>query len=174
LKDKLKWLAPIVLVAIVLFGARTCVKSLEPVKVDPTTYTPLKVLQLELTPNPLVIGQPATLLDGICNTTDQPVNIQLYLGAQTDGTSTFNTMTVDLLTQRTPNGPVIVKDTPESRIRLALQPGCTATEPITALPPAGLTTNQVWRLKAHVIANGPNGETQDIVVVSDPFEVVEP
>lgn len=116
-----------------------------------------------------------TLLDGVCNNTGAPVAAQLYLGAQSEGSSTFSTITIDLLRKRDANGNVIpVTDTSEGRVSQVFEPGCTITEPLTAVVPASMPAGLTWRLKAHIIVTGPQGQMQNIIKTSNKFQVVEP
>lgn len=117
---------------------------------------PVRIVQLDVAPRVITIGQPASLLNGICNDTSSTVNVQLYLGAQLDG---------DPLTA--PVVDLVGKDTPEGRVRRNLEPGCLGDEPITAEVDNRLTPGK-WRLHLVVMVTG---DSTPIVRSSPIFEV---
>lgn len=164
-----KAIAPVVLTAMLFVAGRACVESLGD---DAPPFAPLEIQRLEVSPVILRPGQTITLLDGVCNVTDGPVQASIYLGAQSEGTTTFGTLTVDLLTKVNGNGQrVAVTDTAEGRISQVIEPGCTSTDPITATLPASLVPGRTWRLRAHIVVAGQNGQIQNLTRLSNPFLV---
>lgn len=138
---------------------------------DTCQFCPVELLNLEVTPHQVRVGEIATLIDGLCNHSDQDVSTQLYLGAQSV-TGTFTVRTIDLLTKQNEKGEIVaVTDTEEGRISRNLEPGCIRTEPIVAPVPAALTPG-VWIIRAHIIVIGPLGRIQNIDETSNPFEVI--
>ena len=136
-------------------------------------FCPVRIERLELSDRTVQIGQTVILYDGICNDYDIPLNAQIYLGAETVGTPSLTSRTVDLLRRNIGDQQVPVTDTPEGRIRRTLEPGCTATDPITGIIPPTFSVGK-WQLKVHIVVTGPQGEIQELVKVSHTFEVLEP
>lgn len=167
-------LAPIIAVIcaatiLSIIGYRTFI--INECKFCPVTMNKLTLLNTQ-GDDAFKVGDLVQLKDGLCNSYKGSLSIEVYLGAESSVGGSFNTRSIDLLYRDNGNGiltPAI--DTPEGRIRRTLEPGCTITEPLTAPLPTTFTPG-VWHLKAHVIATGPNGQIQDIVRVSNTFEVL--
>jgi hypothetical protein len=167
LSKLLPHLIPVVLFAIAFLFVKECIGVLQQ---DP--FHPLRFIRLQVEPTELRVGDEATLLDGLCNESNETLTVEIYLGAQREGQSTFGTMPIDLLTRPAPDGSrIAVTDTPEGRLRQSLDPGCTAVDPIHRTVPPSLVPG-VWRLRAHAIVQAPDGRVQDITIISDPFEVL--
>lgn len=139
---------------------------------DECDYCPIELLKLEISPDKVRVGQEVTLIDGLCNLTDDNVRVQMYLGAQTvnDG---LTTRTVDLLTKINEKGErVTVTDTDEGRLPKVLTPHeCIANEPLRGPLPNTLSQG-FWVIRVHIVAIGPFGEVQHIDKITNTFEVI--
>lgn len=128
---------------------------------------PVRLVRIGVEPKVLVIGQPAMLFNGICNSSQTDITVQIYFGAENLSAPLTSEARVDLLTAPGPDGRrVPVRDTSDGRLRRVLTPGCHDTDPIQveAVPPLLEPGN--WHLILHVIA-----PMQDITLISEPFEV---
>lgn len=134
-------------------------------------FCPVTLEALEVSPTTLRVGDSITLTDGVCNSFDRPLNAQIYLGAETVGTPSLATRTIDLLTRQVGTERVVATDTPEGRVRRTLEANaCTVTEPISGPLPDSFSPG-IWQLKAHLVVAGPEGQVQDLVRISEPFRV---
>lgn len=156
----MRWLAPALLVTFIAVGVRACREADKE-----ASFAPLHIIQLEVEPATVVIGQPARLHNGFCSSAKTPLRAGFYLGLQQPDVDPIQPgSTVDL----------IGRDTPEGRQRADINPGCTRAEPfeVRAVPmsiPTGM-----WRAVLHIVVLGPNGETQSITERSSVFTVVQP
>ena len=124
------------------------------------SFQPIRILNLDVKPRTIQVGEPATLINGICNDASGALGVQFYLGAQLDVRDPLMASTIDFVGQ----------DTEAGRHRVTFLPGCHSTDPITRPLPLVFTSG-MWRLRLHIIAIGPAGEIQNLERVSDPFIV---
>lgn len=158
----LRWLPPIVLLVLLVMGVRACVAALT---ADEEVFAPVRLLQLEVEPNVITVGQPARLLNGFCSTSPQPLRAGFYLGLQKpDADPLFPGMTIDL----------VGKDTPEGRAKGNVEPGCTRQDPLEVRAVPATIPPGTWRAVVHIVVTGPSGETQSVTGRSQPFTVLAP
>lgn len=158
-RTALQWLAPILLLALVFLGAGRCWQELQP---DP--WEPLRVVQLDVKPKPIVVGETPFLVNGLCNNLKKSVRFEAYLGARlvSEKRSFTDSKAVDL----------VGEDEDGKRVSQVWEPGCSNLEPVVADSLRQLTPGE-WELVLHIIARGSEGELQDEVMLSKPFTVVE-
>lgn len=117
---------------------------------------PIRILNLDVEPDVLIVGGSGSLLNGICNDALEPITVKMYLGAQKLGGDPLMATVADLVGHNTPDGLV-------SR---TIQPGCFAERPIEGAVDVRLTPGR-WRLNLVVEAPGGRAMTKSSPV----FEV---
>lgn len=135
LKHVLQLLPPVLVAVLFLWGAskvdhgeqaEPCCHMPTPVPVmvvqpTQTPENPIRIVNLDVEPDVVLIGGQGTLHNGICNESRQTVNVQMYLGAQRVGIDPLLAETIDLAG----------RNTPEGRLSRNILPGCFGTEPFT-------------------------------------------
>lgn len=134
----------------------------QPGNEQPNPFTPLSVTRLDIEPRSVPQEGQITYLNGVCSSAETPIVVEFWVGFQSESS--------DPLVQSTVIPVIGIADTPEGRERRVLGPGCTGQEPISGTLPTGLEPG-LWKLTAHLIARGQNGEIQDLVRSSPVFEV---
>lgn len=120
-------------------------------------FCPLKLEPIEVKPNPLVIGQPATLVDGLCNRSDKPVSATIILSLEPMASALNPSLQPLELINSMRN----------------LDPGqCLADNPVTIAAVSDTLPTGMWRLAVRVTARGAAGEMQIIPQTSNYFEIV--
>lgn len=109
------------------------------------TPTPhyIRIVDLSITPDVLYVGGRGTLSNGVCNDSDQTINVQLYLGAQRVGADPLLAQTVDLAG----------RDTPEGRLSRNIDPGCFGQEPFSDIVDVRLGPGR-WKLNLNIYVGG--------------------
>lgn len=129
----------------------------------PKPFSPLESHPIIITTSLAVPGEHLEVRDGICNTSDEAITVDLYLKLQAqtlnlDGEQVIGP-TYDLVgTSRNPE-------------HLTLYPGCVGTQPVGLMIPDDVAPGR-YSLTLDVTTFSATGEIQRIVSVSDPFEVV--
>lgn len=150
--------APVVAIVGLILLVRGCVV----LTTQSEDWSPVRVLPLSVSPDPVVLGQPATLLNGVCLDQDAPLAVGVYLGMQdASGNPLLGSQTIDL----------IGMNTPEGRRRVTLNKGCQSERIYTIASAAQLRPGR-WRLVVVIVATGPQGQQQVITEQSDPFDIV--
>lgn len=130
----------------------------------PPPYAPLTLTRFDLATTSVEFGAPLSLLNGVCISGNQPLIVEVWLGAQSEST--------DPLIDSTSITLLGLADTPEGRERRTVLPGCSLQEPFVLDLPVNLSP-ATWRLQLHLVVRGPNNEMQNVVAVSEPFVVLE-
>lgn len=128
----------------------------------PPAFSPIRIVRLEIEPDVLVPGQPARLLNGICNDLREPQAVAIYFGLQEVGPDPVVARKVDFVGS---SGP------PEARQTSTIDPGCYRTDPIDSILEAGRVPPGTWRAVLNISARGPRGEEQNVSQTSRAFEV---
>lgn len=148
-----EWAGPVLLLAIIIGAAYGLYGACRP-----DVYEPLAAAQImRVEPDPVRVGYPATLYNGICNSHPEDVladRVTLFL--------------------ETPDKPPTTRDRVEliSRTDVTFEPGChRETIPVTVVPssiPVG-----TWRLVYVVEVSSPTGDGhQTLTERSEPFTVL--
>lgn len=154
IRQKLWYLAPIGLGVGLIWLISLGLEALQP---EPD-FEPIRILPLVIEPNVAEVGETVHLNNGVCNDSNDILEVQITLFAQE--------VTPDpIIMGRT----VSLVDPPRTR---AVLPGCFGEEGFDGPIPESLR-NGTWRLVATIDVEGPNGEEQSAVGVSEPFMVLE-
>lgn len=158
----LEWLPLAALLALAVVGWRAC---------DPpwahSEYAPIRLLPMRLEPSPVVLGEPVTLVNGVCLETYDPVSAQVYLGlqqyseTQTIDLERINLIGVPLTTPQVGDPSVVVFDRPHDDEPGAERwhNGCFA-ERLTGIADPGKLHAGTWTVVLQVRALGAHGESQ--------------
>lgn len=133
----------------------------------PEPFAPVHFLEradgtpsLYVTPDPVVIGQPAVLFNGICLDIEGPIQARVYLGLQSVTTNPlFGVKTQDLV------------GTDLQRFGIVLNQGCRSERIDVPAAPATLTPGR-WVVVLKLTVMGPNGQVQNLTEQSQPFEII--
>lgn len=138
-----------------------------PVEIVPSAK-PLAKLNLEVIESQLTPGRAATLLNGLCNESDEPIIVEVYLAAQKQSSDPL----IDGETF-----PIVQRAAGSEQGRGAtrtIEPGCIFSGPIPILVPIGIPTGR-WRLFLEVVWRGDSSvELQRETAFSGYFEVINP
>lgn len=133
---------------------------------DEPVFAPITVGKLHVYPDPVVIGEPATLSNGICSSWPETLPSLIYLRLEeADREGLINAGRVYNLYQGRP-------DLVDGQRRDDIEPGCTPDEfQIPAVPdtiPVGR-----WVLKVTITVMPSSGASpQRVVEQSEPFDVI--
>lgn len=147
-----QWLPSVIVLLIAATTIRICqVQNEQPL------YEPLEVLNLRLEPDHVVEGSQVTLIDGICNNSDETITVAATLGAQEEG---------DPLVTR--NVVVLMRSFP-------MEQGCFGKDAPLSGPLSPMITAGRWHLYLQILVMGPqSGQIQRLSRVSNTFVVVAP
>lgn len=124
-------------------------------------YKPVSLMELSVTPDPVLVGNPVTFHNGVCLHQNDPLTVQVYLGLQdASGFPLLGVRTFD----------IIGSNTPEGRRRVTLTKGCTR-ESIDSIAPPNLPAGR-WVVILTIVAIGPSGQTQVLTDRSNPFDII--
>lgn len=170
-KFSIEWVGPILLAIFVIILARECIQH---ARSDDPPFAPVRLVRLEVEPDILVIGQPATLYNGYCNYSDHALNLEIWLGLERPNTDPlFQTTRFNLLDYGDPEWPTGRPDTDAGRQRDSIDPNeCVASHPINVPAVPSYIPPGNWQLSVHMVVTGPHGEKQHISEKSNPFDVV--
>lgn len=129
-------------------------------------FSPVTVGKIEVEPDPLTIGGPATLINGYCSTYPETLTALVYLRLEeADAQGILNAgRTVNLYAART--------DLVDGQRRIDIAPGCTPERFFVPVIPPTIPTGH-WILKVSLTVLPPTGTApQRINEESAPFEVV--
>lgn len=123
---------------------------------------------LKVSPDLVRQGEPITLMNGVCNKTDEPLVVEVYLAAQRKVPDPVLEPDVFTLIERE-------QGKGEGRGRtISIDPGCTFNEPIETEVPIEFPVGE-WRLFLEIVARGSSSEElQRITEFSNYFRVVPP
>lgn len=158
----LEWIPAYVLAFLAILGIAQCAI----IRTDEQTWEPIDLIEISVEPTPVVLGEPATLHNGICLRQDGALTVQVYMGLQPPKATPFELATgaaIDL---------VGVNVTGARRPVTLPERGCYFEEITTAaVPPERLRVGE-WVVTMTVVATGPNGEMQFLTHTSEPFTII--
>lgn len=172
-----KFVGPTILLLSLLAGARTMCTSDGAVPVvvvaptaslaTPEPFAPVHFIErpdgspsLSVEPNPIVIGQPAVLFNGICLDIEGPIQARVYLGLQSVTTNPlFGVKVQDLV------------GTDLQRFGIVLNQGCRSERIDVPAAPSTLTPGR-WVVVLKLTVMGPTGQIQNLTETSEPFDIV--
>lgn len=137
--------------------------------VDPSvTPPPIRLLEIGLLEKEVIVGGSATLINGICNDTEKPILVEIYLVAQKRAPDPALSSEVVALIEREPGTGI-------GRGRaLGIDPGCHYQEPIPGSIPTSFTPGE-WRLFLEATVRDSNlAVDYNTTEFSEYFRVVAP
>jgi hypothetical protein len=130
-------------------------------------FNPITLLGLKIQPDTIKVGDPVTIINGICNNTGHPVIAEVYLAAQRRTTDPAISSDVVVFIQRDQG-----QGSGRGRA-MTLDNGCSAQDPVEAKVPDTILPGE-WRAFLEVVVHGENGQEQREAEFSNYFKVVAP
>lgn len=166
----LRWLGLVAFVGLVAVGIAVCIEKSDEGEEEPKTvalppFEPVTLLGFHVETTEVKPGGSGILRNGFCVAGEVPVVVEIFIGLEYPGFGDPSLAKPSYPLQGT-------ADTPEGRERFPLDPGCVATEePLLFDIPSNAEQGE-YRLYIHILVNGPNAQSQDIVQTSNTFMVV--
>lgn len=142
-------------------------------------FAPIRLSHVMVAPDPVILGQPATLTNGICLNVPGPVTVQVYLGLQEDnGLNVIGSRTIDLIGNLSSNGlptrslNIARADdtTAPANAERTDSSGCIAERIDVPSAPSTLPEGR-WIARIVVYVRGDNAKSQFITEQSNPFTI---
>lgn len=136
------------------------------------TYAPVEMRHIKfLTAQPYHVGQEITILNGVCNTSNDLLQVTTVVGFKEADKDTLVARKLVITPKTDPQGTLGVQPLPEP-----MKPGCVGikdgnSEPITGPLPAALGPGR-WSLYVLMTIDGPNGKQQKLSETSETITVV--
>lgn len=155
----IEWTPAYVLVFLALFLLIRCAVF---VTTD-QEYAPIRMLDLAIEPDPLVLGKAGRLYNGLCLDQDEPLTVQVYLGLQSTRLNPLITAErIDLVGHNVTG----------QRVPLTLPGRGCYHETLTAIADPSRLQPGEWQVILTVVVTGPRGEMQFITDTSPPFRII--
>lgn len=161
----LKAYLPALLMALVLGLTVATVAAYVAGTDSPTAYEPLKIKELRFEESgPFAVGQEVTLHNGICNQSNEILQVITIVGFEEQGMDKLIARNITVSPARAELG-----GTPLPR---PIEPGCIAEKPVLGKLPPTLPPGR-WKLYVNMTIMGPqSGQVQRITATSQEITVV--